>query len=106
MCKYHKYRIVDLPGTDSIVDQMQHLSVQKSFLKQSSFTTICLVCEINDRHDTMIVKLSKIKNLFRRYVDNMVVILTKCDSYTSSQKRGCQESHSRKFEIVPHLLQG
>jgi len=82
--KYKPYMIMNFPEHDG--DQSEHLEVQTKFLKLTGFAVVCFVCEMSDEYDVMVEKMVRAKNLFRRYSDNVFLILTNCDGYTMIQK--------------------
>jgi GTPase SAR1 family protein len=85
-CDYHPYQVVDFPGTDAAIEQVHHVKIQQAALKSMDFTVICLVCQMSDRVSDLIIKLTKIKNLFGHHIENIIVILTKCEGYSENQK--------------------
>lgn len=90
MSEYHPFKVVDFPGTDSAVEQVLHVKIQEAALRSISFNTICLTCTMSERASDIINRLTKIKRLFCHHLENVVVIMTKCEGYTEDQKREIQ----------------
>ena len=108
--QYNNFLVKDFPGTDAAVERVKHVKVQMDALKSSEFKALVLVCNMSDRGDDLLVKLSKIINLFSYHKDNILIVLTKCEpqkedneSVLQAQARQSEKNDNMIFVIEQHL---
>lgn len=108
--QYNNYLIKDFPGTDAAVERVNHIKVQMNALKNSEFKALVIICEMPDRSDDVIIKLSKIINLFCYHKDNILIVLTKCEpkkegneSDLQAQVRQAEKNDAMIFVIEQYL---
>lgn len=86
-CEFHPYNIYDLPGTEPAEEKIHHLDLQAKILRSINIRIICLVCDLGEnRYDTVLQRLSKLKILFNHHLENVIVVITKCEKENEEDK--------------------
>lgn len=73
--------------------------VQYRTLKNIPIKTICFVVERRDRLDLIADSLISLKETFDEYIDNIIVIITKTESYDENKKNEVRKYIEDKTEF-------
>lgn len=78
--------IFDFPGFKVRKDIIPIFEVQYRTLKNIPIKAICFVVERRDRYDSIADNLISLKEIFEDYEDNIIIIITKTESYDDNKK--------------------
>ncbi len=78
--------LFDFPGFKVMDDFIPIFEVQYRTLKNIPIRAICFIIERRDRFDSMADSLISLKETFDDYIDNIIVIITKTESYDNNKK--------------------
>ncbi len=95
----HDLIIIDFPGLKATRDVAKHLKTQIIALKNISIKMICLMIKYSTRYDDLERDISEMLNIFEKYIENIVVIITHCDEMTLPKQEEIKEIFSTGFDI-------
>jgi GTPase SAR1 family protein len=95
----HRNIIFDFPGFKVMDDFIPIFEVQYRTLKNIPIKTICFVVERRDRLDLIADSLISLKETFDEYIDNIIVIITKTESYDENKKNEVRKYIEDKTEF-------
>jgi hypothetical protein len=78
--------LFDFPGFKVMDDFIPIFEVQYRTLKNIPIKAICFIVERRDRLDLIVDSLISLKETFDDYIDNIIVIITKTESYDINKK--------------------
>ena len=95
----HDLIIIDFPGLKATRDVGKHLKTQITALKNISIKMICLIIKYSTRNDDFERDISEMLNIFDKYIENIVVIITHCEEITLPRQEDIKKIFSTGFEI-------
>ena len=91
--------IIDFPGLKWTEDIFEHLNIQKKALSMIPVRMICLVLEWQKRFDSMIMEISELFSIFKIYLGNITIIITKTENVKDVTKEKIKFQIKKKFKI-------
>lgn len=91
--------IIDFPGIKATEDIFEHLNIQKKALSIIPVRMICFVLEWSQRFDLMIRDINDLFSIFKIYLGNITIIITKTEKVKDVTKEKLKFQIKKKFKI-------
>ena len=96
--------IIDFPGLNAVQDIMNHLRTQKTALSAIPVRMICFVIKYSPRNDDFERELGQMLLIFDKYLENVVIIITKSEDIKMKRKEEIKFLFKNKFNIEKVLF--
>lgn len=95
----HNNIFLDFPGLNSSVDVVAHLKAQKNALSFIPLRMVCFVVRYTSRYDDLIKSISQMLMIFRKYINNICLIITNSENSTITIQSEIEYQFKTKFKI-------